>query len=137
MPLGWLKWAPQPRSSRPSGMGWICDQRPFSAVIETVSPVGCVPAPSKAGKAADQERLPSADRADCVREPGSQSGARSELEDLVWLHTVAIEEFGGSRGVRDKGTLESALGRPRASFGARTFTRLRSSAQQRWRRAWS
>jgi death-on-curing protein len=33
------------------------------------------------------------------------------------LHTVAVEEFGGSGGVRDRGALESALGRPLATFG--------------------
>lgn len=45
------------------------------------------------------------------------------LEELVWLHTVAIEEFGGSPGVRDKGLLESALARPLAGFeGHSMFT---------------
>ncbi len=43
------------------------------------------------------------------------------LEDLVWLHAVAIEEFGGSHGVRDKGILEPALGRPRATFGGKNL----------------
>lgn len=33
------------------------------------------------------------------------------------MHTVAVEEFGGSTGVRDRGLLESALARPLASFG--------------------
>ena len=39
------------------------------------------------------------------------------LEEVVWLHTVAVEEFGGSSGVKDRGTLESAIGRPLATFG--------------------
>jgi death on curing protein len=39
------------------------------------------------------------------------------LEGLVWMHTVAVEEFGGSTGIRDRGLLESALARPLASFG--------------------
>jgi death on curing protein len=43
------------------------------------------------------------------------------LEDLVWLHAVAIEEFGGSHGLRDKGVLESALGRPLATFGGKNL----------------
>ena len=43
------------------------------------------------------------------------------LEALVWLHTVAIEEFGGSGGIRDRGALESALGRPLASFGGKNL----------------
>jgi death-on-curing protein len=41
------------------------------------------------------------------------------LEGLVWMHTVAIEEFGGSPGIRDRGLLESALARPLASSGGR------------------
>ncbi len=45
------------------------------------------------------------------------------LEELIWLHAVAIGEFGGSRGVRDRGLLESGLGRPLAGFGGhRLFT---------------
>jgi death on curing protein len=41
------------------------------------------------------------------------------LEELVWLHAVAIEEFGGSPGIRDRGVLESAIGRPLATFGGK------------------
>jgi len=41
------------------------------------------------------------------------------LEGLVWMHTVAVTEFGGSQGIRDRGLLESALARPLASFGGR------------------
>ena len=33
------------------------------------------------------------------------------------MHTVAVTEFGGSNGIRDRGLLESALARPSASFG--------------------
>jgi death on curing protein len=33
------------------------------------------------------------------------------------MHTVAVEEFGGSPGVRDRGLLESAIARPLAAFG--------------------
>jgi death-on-curing protein len=43
------------------------------------------------------------------------------LEGLVWMHTVAVEEFGGSNGIRDRGLLESALARPLASFGAKNL----------------
>lgn len=35
------------------------------------------------------------------------------------MHTVAVEEFGGSPGVRDRGLLESALARPLASSGGK------------------
>lgn len=45
------------------------------------------------------------------------------LEQLVFLHTVAIAEFGGSQGVRDRGLLESALARPLSGFrGERFYT---------------
>jgi death on curing protein len=37
------------------------------------------------------------------------------------MHTVAVEEFGGSSGIRDRGLLESALARPLASFGGRNL----------------
>jgi death-on-curing protein len=40
---------------------------------------------------------------------------------LVWLHTVAIEEFGGSGGVRDRSVLVSALGRPLATLGGKNL----------------
>lgn len=43
------------------------------------------------------------------------------LEELVWLHAVAIEEFGGSPGIRDRGALESATGRPLATFGGKNL----------------
>lgn len=43
------------------------------------------------------------------------------LEDLVWLHAVAVEEFGGSPGIRDRGLLESAIGRPLATFGGKNL----------------
>jgi death-on-curing protein len=39
----------------------------------------------------------------------------------VWLHAVAIEEFGGSPGIRDRGVLESALGRLLATFGGKNL----------------
>jgi death-on-curing protein len=43
------------------------------------------------------------------------------LEGLVWMHAVAVEEFGGSNGIRDRGLLESALARPLASFGGKNL----------------
>ena len=33
------------------------------------------------------------------------------------MHTVAVEEFGGSPGIRDRGLLESTVVRPMATFG--------------------
>ena len=38
------------------------------------------------------------------------------------MHTVAVEEFGGSTGVRDRNLLESALARPLATFGGKNLT---------------
>lgn len=37
------------------------------------------------------------------------------------MHTVAVEEFGGSSGIRDRGLLESALSRRLASSGGRNL----------------
>ena len=39
----------------------------------------------------------------------------------MWLHAVAVEEFGGSSGIRDRLVLESALGRPLATFGGKNL----------------
>lgn len=56
--------------------------------------------------------------------PTSEKGPAKpllNLQDLVWLHTVAIEEFGGSSGIRDRGVLESALGRPLATSAGKNL----------------
>jgi death-on-curing protein len=56
--------------------------------------------------------------------PTSEQGSLEPLigvEGLVWMHTVAVGEFGGSSGIRDRGLLESALARPLASFGGRNL----------------
>ena len=37
------------------------------------------------------------------------------------MHAVAVEEFGGSTGVRDRNVLESALARPLATFGGKNL----------------
>ena len=37
------------------------------------------------------------------------------------MHTVAVEEFGGSAGIRDRGLLESALARPLATSGGKNL----------------
>lgn len=39
------------------------------------------------------------------------------LEDVLKLHDASIEDFGGARGIRDSGLLESALARPFQTFG--------------------
>lgn len=50
--------------------------------------------------------------------PSSEApGQLVSIDELLWLHSRAIEDFGGAEGVRDRGALESALARPAAAFG--------------------
>lgn len=35
---------------------------------------------------------------------------------VIYLHNVLIDEFGGSKGIRDRGALEAAINRPFATF---------------------
>jgi death on curing protein len=37
------------------------------------------------------------------------------------MHTIAVTEFGGSQGIRDRGLLESAIARPLATFGGKNM----------------
>lgn len=39
-----------------------------------------------------------------------------ELRDVLNIHNILIEKFGGSKGIRDQGSLESAINRPFATF---------------------
>ena len=39
------------------------------------------------------------------------------VKDVLLLHDIAIDKFGGSHGLRDLGLLESAVARPQSSFG--------------------
>jgi len=39
------------------------------------------------------------------------------VEEVLVLHEMQIERYGGSRGIRDRGLLESAVAMPQASFG--------------------
>ncbi len=39
-----------------------------------------------------------------------------EMDDVLKIHQILIEQFGGSHGIRDKGLLESALAQPKATF---------------------
>lgn len=39
------------------------------------------------------------------------------VKDVLLLHNMAIDESGGSHGLRDLGLLESAVARPQVSFG--------------------
>ncbi|MGY3213325.1 type II toxin-antitoxin system death-on-curing family toxin [Mucilaginibacter sp. HD30] len=38
------------------------------------------------------------------------------IDVAFFLHNILIEEFGGSKGLRDRGSLEAALNRPFATF---------------------
>ncbi len=38
------------------------------------------------------------------------------LEDILQVHQYSIDNFGGSNGLRDKGSLESAIARPFQTF---------------------
>ena len=40
-----------------------------------------------------------------------------ELQDVIDLHSMQIEMFGGSHGIRDVNLIESAIHVPQASFG--------------------
>jgi len=39
------------------------------------------------------------------------------VEQVIALHALQIERFGGSRGLRDRGALEAAIARPQMTFG--------------------
>lgn len=39
-----------------------------------------------------------------------------EIADILNIHQILIEQFGGMSGVRDEGLLESALSQPKATF---------------------
>lgn len=38
------------------------------------------------------------------------------VKDILLLHEIAIKNYGGSHGLRDLGLLESAVGRPQATY---------------------
>lgn len=39
-----------------------------------------------------------------------------EIADILNIHEILIEQFGGMSGIRDEGLLESALSQPKATF---------------------
>lgn len=39
-----------------------------------------------------------------------------EVSEVEKIHDILIERFGGAKGIRDKGILESAIGRPFQTF---------------------
>jgi death on curing protein len=40
-----------------------------------------------------------------------------DVDDVIWIHDVQIELFGGQNGIRDRGLLESAVAMPQQGFG--------------------
>jgi death-on-curing protein len=38
------------------------------------------------------------------------------IDTAIYIHNILIDEFGGGKGIRDKGALEAALNRPLATF---------------------
>ena len=52
----------------------------------------------------------------------SPPGKKPGLPEVLFFHTVTIEQYGGSEGVRDRESLLAAIGRPwQASFGREHF----------------
>lgn len=43
------------------------------------------------------------------------------LDEVIAIHDSMIELYGGSFGIRDVGLVQSAIGRPQASFGGADF----------------
>ena len=39
-----------------------------------------------------------------------------EMRDVLAIHQILVEQFGGMLGIRDEGLLESALAQPKATF---------------------
>lgn len=39
-----------------------------------------------------------------------------EIQDVIRIHEILIDNFGGSKGIRDRGLLESAISRPFQTF---------------------
>jgi death-on-curing protein len=46
-------------------------------------------------------------------------GQTVTLDDIVFIHSAAIAQYGGASGIRATGSLEAAAARPNVSFGAR------------------
>ena len=39
-----------------------------------------------------------------------------DMQDVIRIHEILIDNFGGSKGIRDRGLLESAISRPFQTF---------------------
>jgi len=39
-----------------------------------------------------------------------------DIQDVIRIHEILIDNFGGSQGIRDRGLLESAISRPFQTF---------------------
>jgi death on curing protein len=52
------------------------------------------------------------------------------VSEVILIQDILIENFGGSRGIRDRGLLESALFRPFQTFDKRDFIQKLFKSQQ-------
>lgn len=41
-----------------------------------------------------------------------------DVDDVLELHAMQLQQFGGGEGLRDRGLLESAVAQPQSSFGS-------------------
>ncbi len=44
-----------------------------------------------------------------------------DVDEVKEIHRIAIEQFGGSHGIRDEGLLDSAVAQPKGSFAGQEF----------------
>jgi death-on-curing protein len=51
-----------------------------------------------------------------------------EVSEVQRIHDILIDRFGGAKGIRDKGILESAIGRPFQTFDGKHFFRFASAS---------
>ncbi len=57
-----------------------------------------------------------------------------DVDDVVWIHDVQLELFGGQAGIRDQGLLESAVAMARQWVTVR-WACSRSCPQNKWARS--
>jgi len=57
------------------------------------------------------------------------------IEIVKYFHTILIEEFGGSSGIRDFNALEAAIQRPFSTFDGKDLSPAINDKAQPWLRA--
>lgn len=53
-----------------------------------------------------------------------------EFKEVEKIHDILIEKFGGAKGIRDIGALESAINRPYQTLTTKIFTQTQWIKQQ-------